>query len=421
MERGARAERDGGAGWRGRWGTPFLAAAVVLATAFVFGDGGPAWGGAATIREVSRPAAACAALGAFLARLLIGRASVRVDWMIALVAAASSVAALLLLSSRQSERVDALGAGTLADMPDLLFVLGEGALPADLVERETPLEEIVPASASRTIDLASLLTGLDPLQHGHLEPGDELRSPTVLESLRGLGYEVAAFVPEDEESWVGRESVRASGGWEAALGWLSEGAARPRFALVTGVTSEQAYRAFSTLPRRREPRRINGAHVAMERTGRHVFEVSWSVLGNVDHGHVQVHGSSDVLHLFLEDSGVPVPSHVIEAHREDLEARPVGLDRAVQFTPGRAGEVHRLQLVTWAGALSVEITPLGSDPFLDWEIGGELQAHFVYRNQRSWAGGASDREDAEALLEHWYEAVVLPARAERAAQSPSGL
>lgn len=78
----------------------------------------------------------------------------------------------------------------------------------DALAREGTLFEKVFAQAPWTLPShATMLTGLGPLVHGALEPGDTLAPslPTLAERLRAHGFRTAAFVGGNRHSFIGAE------------------------------------------------------------------------------------------------------------------------------------------------------------------------------------------------------------------------
>ena len=175
--------------------------------------------------------------------------------------------------------------------------------------------------------------------------------------------------------------------------------------------------------------------VGMDRDEWHSAE-TWGAVDRRE-GPPAVAGSSDGMNDWLLSWGLPIPRPIESARlaREQLPRRNRA-GRSRSFHAGRGDEVHLLEVATRVGMLRVELTRLGEDPFMDWEWGGRLAEHFVYRNRSTWlsipralgetdeqvaAREAAGRDAAEALLDRWYEAVVLPARARRSEAGGGGL
>ncbi|MEE2941651.1 MAG: hypothetical protein VX460_14790 [Planctomycetota bacterium] len=425
-----------------RFATPALAASLPLALAFLVGAEAPEQLGGASFPAVARTAAAVAAVCAFAAEAMTRRDRWRRRWVVALASAMFAVGVGRLttrsVSGEGQEDVAARLAPTeLARAPDILLVFAEGAWIDD--NHHEPWEVgYFASSRRRSTDLAALLTGVDVFTHGVVEDRDEPRVPTVLERLAGHGYEVAAFLPEDESSWVGRGGLALDGGLAGARAWVDGGGERPRLAVVTGAGLEEAQDLLDATTRRpgRGVRRLACTVVGMDRDGWHSAE-TWGPVDRRPSGSPAVAGSSDGMSDWLPSWGLPIPRS-IESERSRREQLRSGIEQggAVRFTCGAANEVHLLEVATTVGTLRVELTRLGEDPLMDWEWGGRLEEHFVYRNRSTWlptsralgetdaqaaAREAAGRDAAEALLDRWYEAVVLPARARRSRAAGRGL
>ncbi len=425
-----------------RLATPALAASLPLALAFLVGAEAPEELGGASFPTVARTAAAVAAVCALAAEAWTRRDRWRLRWVTALASAAFAVGVGLLTTRGltgewQDEVAGRLAPAELARAPDILLVFAEGAWIDDLHHEPWEVGYFA-SSRRRSTDLATLLTGVDVFTHGVVEDRDEPRVPTVLEHLAGHGYEVAAFLPGDELRWVGRGGLSLDGGLAGARAWVDGGDEPPRLAVVTGAGLEEAQDLLDATMRRpgRGMRRLACNVVGMDRDGWHSAE-AWGPVDLRDSGPPGVAGSSDGINDWLVSWGLPTP-RPIESERLAREQFRSGIEQggAVRFTPGAANEVHLLEVATTAGTLRVELTRLGEDPLMDWEWGGRLEEHFVYRNRSTWlpspralgetdeqvaAREAAGRKAAEALLDRWYEAVVLPARAQRSEAGSSGL
>lgn len=424
-----------------RLATPALAASLPLALAFLVGAEAPEALGGASFPGVARTAAAIAAVCAFAAEVRTRRDRWRLRWVVALTSAMFAVGVGLLTTrsltgEEQDDVTERLAPAELASAPDILLVFAEGAWIDDL--HHEPWEVGYFASSRwRGTDLATLLTGVDVFTHGVVEDRDEPRVPTVPERLAGHGYEVAAFLPEDELSWVGRGGLSLDGGLAGARTWVDGGDGPPRLAVVTGAGLEDAQDLLDATMRRpgRGVRRLVCTVVGMDRDEWHSAE-TWGAVDRRE-GPPAVAGSSDGMNDWLLSWGLPIP-RPIESARLAREQLRGGIEQggAVRFTRGAANEVHLLEVATRVGMLRVELTRLGEDPFMDWEWGGRLAEHFVYRNRSTWlsipralgetdeqvaAREAAGRDAAEALLDRWYEAVVLPARARRSEAGSGGL
>lgn len=434
-------ETQRGPGALSRLATPALAASLPLALAFLVGAEAPEALGGASLPAVARTAAAVAAVCAFAVELGTRRDRWRLRWVIASASAVFAVGVGLLTARGLTgeERDDVAGRlapAELASAPDVLLVFAEGAWIDDL--HHEPFEVgYFASSRRRSTDLATLLTGVDVFTHGVVDDRDEPRVPTVLEHLAGHGYEVAAFLPGDELRWVGRSGLSLDGGLAGARTWVDGGDGPPRLAVVTGAGVEDAQDLLDATMRRpgRGVRRLACTVVGMDRDGWHSAE-TWGMVDRRE-GPPAVAGSSDGMNDWLLNWGLSVP-RPIESARLAREQLRGGIEQggAVRFTPGAANEVHLLEVATTVGMLRVELTRLGEDPLLDWEWGGRLEEHFVYRNRSTWlpisralgetdeqvaAREAAGRDAAETLLGRWYEAVVLPARARRTRTGGRGL
>lgn len=422
--------------------TPALAGSLPLALAFLLGADAPEALGGASFPAAARTAAAVAAVCAFAAEVRTRRDRRRLRWFVALASAMFAIGVGLLTTRSltgegQDDVARRLAPAELVRAPDILLVFAEGAWLDDLHDEPWEVGYFA-SSRRRSTDLATLLTGVDVFTHGVVEDRDEPRVPTVLERLAGYGYEVAAFLAEDEQSWVGRGGLALDGGLAGARTWVDGGGEPPRLAVVTGAPPDEARDLLDATMRRpgRGGRRLACTVVGMDRDGWHSAETR----GLVDRrpsGLPAVPGSSDGMNDWLSSWGLPIPRQ-IEAERSRQEQLRSGTEQggAVRFTSGAANELHLLEVATMVGTLRVELTRLGEDPFTDWEWGGRLEEHFVYRNGSTWlpipralgetdeqvaAREAAGRDAAEALLDRWYEAVVLPARARRSETSGRGL
>lgn len=425
-----------------RLATPALAASLPLALAFLVGAEAPEALGGASFPGVARTSAAVAAVCAFAAEATTRRDRWRLRWVVALTSAMFAVGVGLLTTrsltgEERDDVTERLAPAELVRAPDILLVFAEGAWIDDLHHEPWEVGYFA-SSRRRSTDLATLLTGVDVFTHGVVEDRDEPRVPTVLERLAGHGYEVAAFLPEDELSWVGRGGLALDGGLAGARTWVDGGGEPPRFAVVTGAGLEEAQDLLDATTRRPRggARRLSCTVVGMDRDGWHSAE-TWGAVDRRSSGLPAVAGSSDGMSDWLPSWGLPIPGPIESerSRREQLRGR-MEQGGAVRFTCGAADEVHLLEVATTVGTLRVELTRLGEDPFMDWEWGGRLGEHFVYRNRSTWlpiprglgetdeqvaAREAAGRDAAEALLDRWYEAVVLPARARRSEAGSGGL
>lgn len=420
-------ERQSEPGAGSRLATPALAGALPLALAFLVGPEAPETLGGASFPAVARTAAGVAAVGALAAELVIGGDRRRLRGAIAVASAALAVVTALLVTrvlagEEQRDAGARLSPAELAKAPDILLVVAD-APPQEGLHDESPWGDgYLSASRRRATDLASILTGLGPIQHGVLSDGDDPRSPTLLEHLADYGYEVGAFLGEGEELWCARGAATVVGGLEGARDWLDGGTGAPRCALVTGVGLEEGRSAIEAQGAQQRRRREVRTIVAMDSDGWNWTETPRGRRGHMDYFGVPVFASWELPWVFFEEWGVPVPAALDAAQSARWERLRRISDRgAIRFTPGAPGATHRLELHNAWGELEVDLTRLDEDPALGWEIGGTLASHLVYRNRLRWSGGEEGRESAMEQLGAWYEAVVLPARAERSGKAGRGL
>lgn len=260
----------------------------------------------------------------------------------------------------------------------------------------------VHASPRRDPALASVLTGLEVLEHRVLFDGDTLpdRARTVLEVFRDEGAATAAFGGERLPAWAARgaEQVERAGGLRDAVLWLARVDAGTAVAVahvhVDGALGPDAdvLAAFAGRP---------GAFVlALDLPAAKDAEVPDLTPAEC--------ASTLVFSAASEPDGaafgravVSVPATLLEAAALDAlpeHARPSSLQGApdegellaVTFRHGRAGAVHVARgFAPFGGGVAV-LTPLGGftiegrDPRAlldDWRADDALAGHLVYRNE----------------------------------------
>lgn len=316
-----------------------------------------------------------------------------------------------------------LDRASLAVAPHILLALTEGTFAARTASGARDAGSgYLPVSRRRATDLASLLTGLDPMAQGLLREGDPLRAATLLDVVEGYGYEVAAFPCAEEDKWVAGRRPSRGGGLVAAIDWLTGDGARPRFGLVLGSETMDALERIEDLPVRHRARSVKGSVIGWDPDGER--RLAWTrgrkVLGE-RFGVLPPGGSQDLASSLLYEWGLPLTETIRRAMPEAPSGavpsiRSCGI---VSFTAGAAGEDHVIEVTVWSDALRVVITPEGTDPLMDWslagwELDGPRYQNLLAHNRCTWIGDAQSGQGFEVAIEHWYETVVLPARAQRA-------
>jgi hypothetical protein len=280
---------------------------------------------------------------------------------------------------------------------------------------------IAPASHRPGI-LAGLLTGRHPLAMGWpIGEGRDAPRPaggplTLMERVHALGLEVAAFGEGRLAGWASAGAELRAGDLVGALRWVHAGEGRPRFAHV----HLPALAAADVSRARRRCEELGLAAVAVWLGGTDpVEEPPGRFLGGAAaERRVAFWGATAAGCVPGVEYGVERPALSLcnagdallrEMH---LTGPLASLVPAVLFEAGPRDRPHRLfgRLPAEGGAhldLSVELTPLGSDPVRDWRLGGAPQGSLAFRNvvRASWGSrgeeGAGPGGDgpAEAELE----------------------
>ena len=289
-----------------------------------------------------------------------------------------------------------------AGAPDVLLVTldGDGSASASAPGNgDWQTVRALPSSRRLDAALASLLTGLESIEHRVLFQGDALpeRASTIGEILGRAGFETALFGALKLPRWAGRGfgfvSERKS--LDEALAWLGENGDAPRFAHVhagpAGVRAI-AERAQTYLAR-------GGVAIIAIPTGETLW---WGRRA----GRPLVPGvrsATSVVPTILDETGVTTLDKSADA--PTLFERPAPL--TVTLDHGIAGAVHNLRATFASGALDIELTPLGGHPTDDWSLDEALQSHFVYRNGVQVVGSSLDDSTPEKRqrVHDWLERI----------------
>jgi len=309
------------------------------------------------------------------------------------------------------------GAGpTPSDRPEpdarLLLVTLDDASSIPGGERGVPglaeLDTAVHASPRRDAALASVLTGLEVIEHRLVFDGDDPRrgAPTAAEVLVGLGFRTAAFGCAALPRWArrGAEEVFDGAGLGEAVGWLARGG--PSFAhvhvaggaaldaaeLAAAAALDGAVVVVVTLPSGAP--RATGVDAARARL---LASERWS-------GPVSPRSTTVVLPTLLRGAGVEWrPADVPLGSLDRLPDVPI----AVCFRHGAPDEVHRAVVLSAAGHIpsgALEISRLPGGGLDDWEVGGALEDHFVYRTGVTPIGDAGPPGEGDLELVEAFRA-----------------
>lgn len=292
--------------------------------------------------------------------------------------------------------------------PDVLLVTvdgdesSSGASPAGDRWR---VAESVPSARRFDPALASVLTGLETIEHRVLYRGDELpeHAPTIGEILGSSGWETALFGSLGLPAWAGRrlDLVSETRSLDEALAWLGSGRGAPRFAHVHAGPADAAGIAAGVDSHVES----GGVAIIAAPTGEAIW---WGRRAGRSIGSGP-RSSTSIVPSILEVANVVAPHGQADA--------PTLFDTApgfvaVTFDHGLTNAVHGLRATFADGALEIELTPLGRHPTDDWSLDETLQSHFVYRNEieivETEGGGARptrpSREKRERVRD-WMERI----------------
>lgn len=243
----------------------------------------------------------------------------------------------------------------------------------------------IPSSPRREPCLASVLTGLEVIEHRLLFSGDDVASHALnaAEIFASQGYATHGFGLMGLPVWARRGVQQESlDSLAAALALLQVPASRPRFVhvhlrehgLVRSVAASMGAVGQGTV--------VAVVLLPEEAAGRDQSRLWWGSAGAAPSGAGTV-SSVSVLPSLLRIAGVEPPIEAaVEAADGPVLFRSRGRSAgpAVTFAHGAAGAVHRLTAYFEDWKVELDLTPLGRHPFDDWQIEPSFAEHFVYGN-----------------------------------------
>lgn len=265
----------------------------------------------------------------------------------------------------------------------------QGALQAIDPGRLAPGFEVldsVPSSPRREPCLASILTGLEVIEHRLLFAGDELGTlaMTAAEVFRGQGYGAYGFGGSGLPDWAMRGAQHFASeestidGLARALALLKTPSSRPRFVHVH--LSEQGLERSVTAAMAAAPGRTVVAVVLLPdgAGGREQSRVWWGGAAG-EAPDLGTMSSVCVLPSMLQLAGAgPLDGPVDGPSVFRFVGGSAG--PAVMFAHGAEGAVHRLTAYLEDWKVELDLTPLGRHPFDDWHIDPFFADHIVYGN-----------------------------------------
>lgn len=285
-----------------------------------------------------------------------------------------------------------------------------GEVPDSDAAQDWAVCQAVSASIRPNPALATLLTGLEVIEHRVLFDIDDLpgHASPLAQILRGLGYETAILGAMSLPKWArrGHANVELVASLPILQRWVSEDSEAPRFAHahLGKCAAADIIDATSTFianggivvvcgPHEDGGVGLNDRHNrSVPVAGPYDATIWWGIKGGLDVPDVP-RSTASVVPTILHKLGVS-PMKYVDAPLLDVGSSEFP---AVTMVHGERDEVHFLRAAFPACVLSIELTPLGAHPTDDWTLAPELQKHFVYRNEFSVqrdaeASGATDAE-----------------------------